>query len=53
MQYRNKFTGAVIDVPSEIGGPWEPAGVRKAPATPAPVKEKAPAKKTTRKTTKK
>ncbi len=26
MQYRNKATGAVIDVPSEIKGDWEPVG---------------------------
>lgn len=41
MKYRNKKTGVVIDVNSEMGGDWELAEVPT-----APVEEKAhPAKK--------
>lgn len=40
MKYRNKETGVIIDVPSELKGAWEP--VKKAPA---PVKKQTTAKK--------
>lgn len=47
MKYRNKKTGAVIDVESNVGGDWEPV---KAPAAPktekaAPAKKRGTAKK--------
>ena len=60
MIYRNVKTGAVIDVPSMLGGNWELIGGKapeKEPAAvvPAPVEEKAvkPVKKTRKTTTKK
>ena len=37
MEYRNKKTGVVIDVPCEVKGVWEPVK--------APAPEKKPAKK--------
>ncbi len=60
MKYRNVKTGAVIDVPSKLGGNWELLGGDKspkketvAPDVPAaePEKEVKPVKKTTKKTT--
>ena len=41
MKYRNKNTGVIIDVNSEMKGAWEP--VEKAPA---PIKKQATTKKT-------
>ena len=41
MKYRNKNTGVIIDVNSEMKGAWEP--VEKAPA---PFKKQATTKKT-------
>ena len=55
MLYRNTNTGAIINVSSELGKPWEPVGGRltkPAAAAPEPTKEKAPTKRTTRKTKK-
>jgi len=40
MEYRNKKTGAVIDVNSELGGDWEPVEAPKS----SPKKEKEPVK---------
>lgn len=49
MKYRNKKTGAVIDVESNVGGDWEPVMTRAAHKTETkrtgPVKKKGPAKK--------
>jgi hypothetical protein len=49
MQYRNKRTGAVIDVESKVGGDWEPVTDPAAHKTETkktePVKKKGPAKK--------
>lgn len=59
MRFRNVKTGAVIDTPSMLGGPWERIDGGKAPekepvAVPESVEEKAvkPVVKKTRKTTK-
>ena len=59
MRFRNVKTGAVIEAPSMLGGPWERIDGGKAPAkepvvVPEPVEEKAvkPVVKKTRKTTK-
>lgn len=58
MRFRNVKTGAVIEAPSMLGGPWERIDGGKAPekepvVVPEPVEEKAvkPVRKT-RKTTK-
>lgn len=47
MKYRNKKTGAVIDVESNVGGDWEPVMTRAAQKAekPAPVKKKGAVKK--------
>lgn len=40
MRYRNRKTGVIIDVPSALGGFWEPIEKRSAKtAPPAPVAE--------------
>lgn len=57
MKYRNIKSGAIIDVPSEIGGNWVKidGGKPEKAAAVAPVssdKEEKPAKKTVRKTKK-
>lgn len=49
MLYRNKTTGVIIDVPSEIKGDWEPV---EAPSAPAPAQEEKPAKGTKKRATK-
>lgn len=38
MRFRHKRTGAIIDVPSKLSGPWEPVdgGVTTAQASPEP-----------------
>ena len=67
MRYRNRKTGAIIDVSSALGGLWEPVVKQvnaPVPVVEAPVAEekvetvvveekKAPAKRRARKTTKK
>lgn len=41
MKYRNKKTGAVIDVKSELGGDWMPVEPKKkTEPSPAPKKKK-------------
>lgn len=47
MLYRNKRTGVVIDVESELGGDWEPVKAQAAQKTEkaAPVKKKGTTKK--------
>lgn len=56
MRYRNVKTGAVIDVPSKLGGNWEKIGggeSEKAPAVfsePTTVEEVKPVTKKTKKT---
>ena len=58
MRFRHKRTGAIIDVPSKLSGPWEPVdgGVTTAQASPEPeaieetkAEEKPKARKRTRK----
>lgn len=44
MRYKNKLTGAVIDVPCEIKGDWEPV-VEKVKAEPKKTAKKTEAKK--------
>lgn len=59
MRFRHKKTGAIIDVPSKLGGNWEPMEGGKTDtsetATPAPDVEAngdiVPARKSNRKTT--
>ncbi len=51
MRYRNKKTGAVIDVSSKLGGNWEPIESEKACEPSAPLSEEKP--KRNRKTAKK
>ena len=41
MRFRNKNTGAIIDVNSEIKGPWEKIGGGAKPAAPISEPEKA------------
>lgn len=55
--YRNKKTGAIIEIPSEIGSDevWAKIGSSSEPVVPEEKEEKevkAPAKKTTRKVSK-
>ena len=47
MKYRNKRTGVVIDVESELGGDWEPVKAPTAQKTEkaAPVKKRGTTKK--------
>lgn len=44
MEYRNKVTGVIIDVPSEIKGDWEPVG-EKVKEEPKKAPKKSEAKK--------
>jgi hypothetical protein len=37
MRYRNRKTGVVIDVPSALGGLWEPVEKRSVKTAPPPV----------------
>lgn len=41
MRYKNKVTGAIIDVPCEIKGDWEPVDKVKAEPKKAPKKSEA------------
>lgn len=41
MRYKNKVTGAIIDVPSEIRGDWEPVKQVKEEPKKAPKKTEA------------
>lgn len=41
MEYRNKKTGVVIDVESELGGIWEPVKAEKPAPKKAPKKTEA------------
>ena len=47
MKYRNKKTGAVLDVDSKLGGDWEPVTDQAAQKTEkaAPVKKRGTTKK--------
>ena len=47
MKFKNKKTGVVIDVPSRLGGAWEPVEEepKKAEPAPAPAKPKKSTKK--------
>lgn len=47
MKFKNKKTGVVIDVPSILGGVWEPVKEKpqKAESEPAPAKPKKSTKK--------
>lgn len=41
MRYKNKVTGAIIDIPCEIKGDWEPVDKVKADTKKAPKKTEA------------
>ena len=41
MRYKNKVTGAIIDIPCEIKGDWEPVDKVKAEPKKAPKKSEA------------
>lgn len=43
MRFRNKITGAIIDVKSELKGPWEKMDGGAKPAAPISAQEIAPA----------